>query len=387
MAESTAVTTPHRRALFDDEHHAFRESFRRFLEQEVVPAYPQWRKAGKVPRDVLRTAAQHGFLGMQVPEDLGGAEVDDIRFNVVLGEETMHAGVAGLGRVLAAHNDVGIPVLLKHAPEATRADWLAGAASGELLVTVAVNDASGAGHSALRAEPASDGWVLHGSAPCVVNAADADLLIVAAPTGDGAEDVAVIAVDRDARGMRFDADLELIGLKGCGMADLTFDAVEVPRAASLGEGADATAILDEIAIAEQLSLAVAGVAGARAALLLTIDYVRERKVFDVPVASFQNTRYALADVAAEIDAIETFVDTCVRDHATGILTPRRAAASKLGATELLGRAVDCGVQLHGGYGYMLEYPIAHAYADARWLRLLGGTSEAMKDVVAQSLDL
>jgi len=377
-----AVTSPQTRALFEDEHHAYRESFRRFLEQEVVPSYDQWQKAGTVPREVVRAAAEHGFVAMQVPEDLGGAEVDDIRFNVVIAEEAMHAGVAGFGRVLAAHTDVCVGVLLRCAAEPQRGAWLRGAATGELLATVAVDDATGSGKPPLRAREVADGWILDGVAPCVVNAADADLFIAAAQADGGDDRVVVVAVERDARGLRSD-DVALIGLRAAGLGDLVFEGVEVPRAAALG----GAAILADIAVAQQLSLAVAGVAGARTALLTTLDYVRDRKVFGVPVAGFQNSRYALADVAAEIDATETLVDACVRDFEGGTLAPRRVASAKLRASELLGRAVDTGVQLHGGYGYMLEYPIAHLYADARWLRLLGGTSETMKDVVAGSLGI
>jgi alkylation response protein AidB-like acyl-CoA dehydrogenase len=382
MMQSTAASATSRRALFEDEHQTFRESFRRFLEQEVVPRYPEWQQAGHVPRDLFRAAAEHGFIGMQVPEDLGGAGVDDIRFNVVIGEEAMRAGVAGFGRALAVHNDVCVPILLRHAVDAKRLQWAGGAATGELLATAAVQDPA-----AVRGEAASQGWALRGTASCVVNAADADLVIVAArTTGDRREDLLVAAIERGAGGLRVDPDVKLIGLRGCGMADLHLDGVEVESDAVLaapGEGR----VLDEIARSEQFSLAIAGVAGARAALGMTLDYVRDRKVFGQPLATFENTRLALADVAAELEATEAFVDVCIREHAVGGLSSPRVAAAKLRAAELYGRAVDCGVQLHGGYGYMLEYPIAHAYADARWFRLLGGTSEAVKATVADALGL
>jgi acyl-CoA dehydrogenase len=336
------------RALFDDEHEAYRESFRSFLDRVVVPEYPAWRRAGTIPRDVFAVAGEYGFAAMQVPEEHGGAGIDDFRFNVVLAEETMRVGLAGFGLMLATHNDVCVPALV--AGEHARLEALA---AGKLLTAWI-----GPGRIGL------DRGALTGRVAGVVNGTIADVVLVALEDG-----VAVIEADR----LRRAPAEPLVGVRECDRADLTFDGVDV------GEP------LPPHAPDEALSVAALAVGGARAALAWTLDYVHERRAFGIPIAEFQNTRYALADVAAELEAAQAFMDACVLERNAGVLAPGRAAAAKLRATELHGRAVDWGVQLHGGYGYMLEYPIAHAFADARFLRLHGGSSEQLRDIVARSL--
>jgi alkylation response protein AidB-like acyl-CoA dehydrogenase len=364
-----------KRELFDDEHEAFRESFGRFLEGEVIPVHPEWEDGG-VPREVFQALGEHGFVAMQVPEELGGAGIDDFRFNAVLDEELMRANLAGLALMLAVHNDVCLPLLVEHSREDPRAAWLPGLAAGELIAALASAD------PAPRAERRGDGWLVSGEAPGVVNGGIADLLVTVTETGKGP---LLVVVEASAPGVRREPAPELVGPRIVDRAELRFEGVEVPDSAVLEEeGADLMARQET---AQRLSLAVLAVAGARAALAITLDYVRERRAFGQPIASFQNTRYALADVVAELDASEAFVDACVGERNAGRLTPHRAASAKLRATEIYGRTVDWGVQLHGGYGYMLEYPIAHAFAAARFLRLHGGTSEAMKDAVATSLGI
>jgi alkylation response protein AidB-like acyl-CoA dehydrogenase len=336
------------RPLFDDEHEAYRESFRSFLERVVVGEYAGWQQTGSIPREVFAVAGEHGFAAMQVPEAHGGVGIDDFRFNLVLAEETMRAGVAGFGLMLATHNDVCVPALV-----AGGHPQLETLASGEVLAAWA-----GPGDIATR-----DGKLV-GEAKGVVNGGVADLVLVALDDG-----VAVV----DARRLRRERAEPLVGMRACDRADLTFDGVPV------GE------LLPPHAANEPLSIAALALGGARAALSWTLDYVRERRAFGIPIAEFQNTRYALADVAAELEVTQAYLDACVLERNAGELAPGRAAAAKLRATELHGRAVDWGVQLHGGYGYMLEYPIAHAFADARYLRLHGGSSEAMREVIARSI--
>jgi alkylation response protein AidB-like acyl-CoA dehydrogenase len=350
------------RTLFEPEHETFRESFARFLAEEVVPVYSQWAGTG-VPAEVFAAAAEHGFVAMAVPEAHGGAEVQDVRFGVVLVEEAMRAGVPALAVALGAHNDVCVPLLVRHASAGQRARWFPALAAGTLLAALAPY--------AIESPTAT---------PFVVGGARAGLLLaVARPT--------MFAVPADRPGVSRERSEPLIGLEALDLADVRFDGVALGEDDRLGAAGAGEALLLEAAIDQRLTLAVASVAGARAALSLTLDYVRERRAFGQPIARFENTRYALAAVAAELETVQALVDACVCERASARLTAERAAVAKLAASELYGRAVDAGVQLHGGYGYMTEYPIARAFADARPLRLLGGTSEQLEEVIAGSIGL
>jgi acyl-CoA dehydrogenase len=355
-------------ALFEPEHETFRESFARFLAEEVVPAYPEWAGTG-VPGAVFAAAAEHGFVAMAVPEEHGGSGVEDVRFGVVLVEEAMRAGVPALALALGAHNDVCVPLLMRHADPAQRARWAAALAAGELL-------------AALAAEPlaAPRGARVHGEAPFVIGGGGAGLILLGAGT-----EMYALAADRP--GLARARSETLVGLEALDLADLRFEEVEIRSEDRLGEAGAGEALLREATVGWRLTLAVASLAGARAALALTLEYVHERRAFGQPIARFENTRHALAGLAAEIETVQALVDDCVRERAAQRLTAPRAAVAKLVASELYGRAVDGGVQLHGGYGYMTEYPIARAFADARPLRLLGGPSELLAEVIADSIGL
>jgi acyl-CoA dehydrogenase len=338
------------RALFDDEHEAYRESFRSFLALVVTPDYPHWQQQGTIPRHVFGIAGKHGVAAMPVPEEHGGAGIDDFRFNVVLAEEAMMANLAGFALMLATHNDVCVPVLV-----AAQHPALDAVAAGELIAAWVPP-----GHVEGR-----DGR-LSGAATGVVNGGLADILLVGLPDG-----VAVV----DAGAVSREPSAPLVGMRACDRADLVFEAAAFDAVAA------------EAGAEEPLSTAVLAVAGARAALSWTIDYVKERRAFGIPVARFQNTQDALAEVASELEATQALVDACVLERNVGGLSEVRAAAAKLRATAVHDRAVDWGVQLHGGYGYMLEYPIAHAFADARYLRLHGVDDAAMRARVAQAIGL
>jgi acyl-CoA dehydrogenase len=318
--------------LFDEEHDAFRESARTFLRREVVPHYDAWRRAGGIPRDLLRTAAEHGFLGMRVPEEHGGAGVDDLRFGVVFAQEAMAAGAHDLALIAALHNDVALPALLR----ASREDLLPGLAavvSGDLTI---------------------EGSAVNGSASFVVAGLEADAFVVA--TRDGT----IALVERDARGVSVAPGDSPIGLLASGLTEVTFASV-------------AAVVLDrashELAIDRDLALAVTALAGARSALATTVAYVGERKAFGQPIASFENTRHALARVLAELWSAEALLEGALRDRLAGSLEIAHSAAVNVRSCAVYDHAVDTGVQLHGGYGYILEYPIAHAFADARFWSL------------------
>jgi acyl-CoA dehydrogenase len=372
MSEAVAMGSSARTGPFDDDHEAFRESFRTFCDREVVSDYPAWRSEG-IPRELFAKLAEHQFVGARVPEEQGGAGIDDFRFGAVILEEAMRANAAALALELLALNEICVPLLAGGLSGERRDAWLAGIASGETIVALASPDAP----LRLRGgEPnAIDGYA-HG----VVNGRAAEVILaVAAPSEDG--EPALVAAGGEAAGLRREPSPELVGPRGCDRADIAFEGVEPGVAAS----GDASPALANAALTEQVGLAVMSAAGARRVLAETLSYVHDRRAFGRPIAEFENTRFALGAVAAEAEAVTGFVHDCVGELAEGTITPLRAAAAKLQASEAFGRAVDWGVQLHGGYGYMLEYPIAHSFADARFLRLHGGTSEQMKGIVADGI--
>ena len=383
---------PARRALFDVEHEDFRESFRRFVEREVVPHYETWERDGIVPREVFAAAGSHGFLAMSVPEELGGAGVDDFRFNVVIDEETMRAGVAGFGLGVTLHNDICLPYVLHGTTREQQERWLPGVASGELITAVAMTE-PGTGSDlagiATRAVRDGDHYVVNGAKTFITNGINADLVITAVRTDPAQKHrgLSLLMLERGMEGFERGRNLEKVGLHSQDTAELFFTDVRVPVANRLGEEGEGFARLTGNLAQERLSIAVAGLAAASAALDWTLDYVRERRAFGQALGAFQATRFTLAEVRTEIEVTQAFVDQCVLELDRGELSAERAAMAKLWCTELQGRVVDRCVQLHGGYGYMLEYPIARAYADARVTRIYGGASEIMKEIVGRSMGL
>jgi alkylation response protein AidB-like acyl-CoA dehydrogenase len=333
-----------------------------------VPHYSRWRREGRIPRELFRIAGEHGFLGMQVPEDHGGAGVEDPRFGFVVAEEAMRAGAPALALALIAHNEVGVPAVVRHGSEQQRSIWLPRLASGDAIAAVAIGE--------LRI---SDRGLVDGTVPFVVQGVDADLLVVIGRSDGEPGSRRAVLVESAATGVTLEPSPPAIGLDAAGLAELAFHRV---AGASLGDG-DSSA--RELRAEFELALAVTALAGAQAAMAITVEYVLERKAFGQPLASFQNTRHVLGGARADLDAGQAFVNACVRERLIGRLSAARAAAVKLHSTELYGAVVDAGVQLHGGYGYMMEYPIAHAYADARFWRLCGGTSEQLRDAIADSV--
>ncbi|WP_354698560.1 putative acyl-CoA dehydrogenase fadE25 [Paraconexibacter sp. AEG42_29] len=371
MAPIAAARTAGRQH-FDDEHETYRESFRTHLERTVLGASEAWDEAGRIPDAVIRAAAEHGFVGVGVPEDMGGLGVDDVRYPAIIVEEAMHALVPAFALVLIAHDDIPTRALRAGTPDSRRAAWLERVVTAELRATSAL-------HSRIRAASSGDGLVLDGIARMVVGGIDAGLLILLVTTDEGPR---IVALERDASGLSVTPSAPPLGLRAAGFADVTLDDVHVQA-----DGILIDADVEELLTVERLLLAAAAAAGARAALGLTIDYVRDRRAFGAPIGSFQNTRQALGRVAAELDGAESVVDGCLGDHRHGRVTAGRAAAAKLLATSVHGRAVDAGVQFHGGYGYMVEYAIAPAFIDARFLSLHGGSDQELAEAVAANLGL
>ncbi|MBV9197229.1 MAG: acyl-CoA dehydrogenase family protein [Solirubrobacterales bacterium] len=381
-----------RRTVYEPEHEDFRESVRAFLAREAIPHYEDWERGGIIPRRVYAAAGAAGFLGIDVPDRYGGVGVDDFRFNCVLIEECIYAGMASLCMGISGQNDLCLPYIVQHGSEEQKQRWLPGLVAGERLAALAMTEpGAGSDLAAISTTALRDGeeYVVSGSKTFISGGINADLLITAVKTdrAAGHRGVSLLVIDAASPGVRRGRSLEKLGLHAQDTTELFFDDVRVPVADRLAaEGAGFGAMMHNLA-QERMAIAVMAVAAARAALQWTLDYVRDRKAFGRPIGSFQNSRFALAEIKTEVDIAEAFLDRCVgalREHE---LSPEDAAEAKWWCTELQGRVVDRCLQLHGGYGYMLEYPIARAYADARVTRIYGGTNEIMKEIVARSLGL
>jgi len=379
------------RKHYEPEHIAFGEAVRAFIDKEMVPNFLEWEQIGSAPRELFQVAGQNGFLGMAVPEEYGGGGVSDFRFNQAMNEQMAYAGVTGAGLGLTLHNDTCLPYFLTYATDQQRRRWLPGIASGELITAVAMTEpGAGSDLSGIRTSAVRDGgeYIVNGSKTFITNGINADLVITAVRTGpDRHRGLSLLILERGMPGFERGRNLQKIGMHSQDTAELSFTDVRVPLANLLGEENEGFFQLVAKLPQERMSIAVAGVAEARAAFENTLRYVQERRAFGQPIGSFQHSRFVLAEIATEIDVTQTFIDRCVDDLNAGELSAPDAAKAKWWATELQGRVVDRCLQLHGGYGYMLEYPVARAFTDARVTRIYGGTTEITKDVIGKSLGL
>jgi len=378
------------RMLYDDTHEAFRDSFRTFLEREAVPNRERWDEAGVVDRRLFTAAGANGFLGIDVPERYGGGGVRDFRFNAVIAEELQRCDVNAAGLGLTLHNDVCLPYFAHLANDEQKQRWLPGICSGELITAVAMSEPGiGSDLASMATTAIRDGvdYVVNGSKTFITNGINADLVITAVKTDPSQRHrgMSLIVIERDTPGFERGRNLDKVGMHAQDTAELFFSDARVPIANRLGEeGSGFTQLVTNLP-QERLSIALTGVAAARHAFQRTLEYTRGRTAFGQPIASFQNTRFRLAEMATEIEIAETFVDRCVLALNDDTLTADDAAMAKWWCTELQGRVVDTCVQLHGGYGYMTEYPVARAFADARVTRIYGGTTEIMKEIIGRSL--
>jgi long-chain-acyl-CoA dehydrogenase len=377
------------RTLFSPEHEAFRDSARRFMEQEVKPRDEKWQEQGYVDRDVWLKAGGNGFLCMSMPEEYGGAGADRL-YSMVLIEEQARANISSLGWGL--HSEIVAPYLLNYGGEALKKKYLPKMASGEMIGAIAMSE-PGAG-SDLQAVKTSamrkgDRYVVNGSKTFITNGWNCDLVIVVAKTDPalGAKGTSLVVVDTSMKGFTKGKRLKKIGLKGQDTAELFFDSVEVPAENLIGRENNGFVYLMQELPWERMQIAIAAAAKAEAAVRWTIDYVRERKAFGKPIASFQTTRFKLAELATEVQAARVFVDRCMELLLAKQLDTATASMAKYWVTDLECRVIDECLQLHGGYGYMWEFPIAQAYADARVQRIYGGTNEIMKELISRSLGL
>ncbi|WP_280503049.1 acyl-CoA dehydrogenase family protein [Nocardia farcinica] len=379
-----------RRQLFTADHDAFRELARDFVAKQIAPDYPAWEKAGRMPREIFTAMGELGLLGFALPEEHGGAGLRDYRYNVILQEEAARALVT-LGTV-RTQLDVILPYFLEYADPAQRARWFPGLAAGRLLTAIAMTEpGTGSDLAGIRTTAVRDGdhYILNGAKTFITGGLLADLVVVVARTGadpgNRRAGLTLLVVEDGMAGFRRGRLLDKMGCKVQDTTELSFTDVRVPVANRLGEEGAAFGYLGHNLPQERLTVAVGSVAQAPAAIAVTIDYTRQRTAFGTPVSSFQNTKFELAALSAEVEAAQTMIDRAVLDLIDGVLSPADAARVKLFCTETQARVVDRCLQLFGGYGYMTEYPIARLYTDARVARIYAGTSEVMKTIIARDL--
>jgi len=378
------------RTLFEPEHEAFRDTVRTFLEKEVVPHHEQWEQDGIVPREVWSRAGELGLLGFMMPEEFGGGGVSDFRYNAVLQEELTRAGASGVG--FALHTDLVSGYLLSYATDEQRQRWFPRFVTGEMITAIAMtepgtgSDLQGIKTTAVRE---GDHYVVNGSKTFISNGINADFVIVACKTDPeaGAMGVSLIVLERGMEGFERGRNLDKMGMKAQDTAELFFDNVRVPVENLLGTEGHGFIHLMEKLPQERLTISVVAAAACRTMIDMTLEYVKSRKAFGKPIGSFQNSRFVLAELETEQRIAQVFVDESIRALNAGTLTIEDAAAGKWWTTELQKKTADACVQLHGGYGYMSEYPISKAYLDTRIQTIYGGTTEIMKEIVGRSLGI
>ena len=380
-----------RHHLYEKEHDEFRAMVRGWLEKNVVPFHAQWEKDGIVPRELWLGAGKQGLLGLDMPEEYGGGGVRDFRYNAVVDEELIRIGASGVG--FGLHNDVVGPYLRDLTTEEQEQRWLPGFCSGELITAIAMSEpAAGSDLQGIQttARRDGDGWLLTGSKTFITNGINSDLVIVVAktdPEAGGAKGISLLVVERDMPGFSRGRNLEKVGLKAQDTAELFFDDVRVPAENLLGGENRGFVHLMENLPQERLSIAVGAVAAVERMLEITLDYVTGRTAFGRPIGKFQNTRFVMAEMQTEATIARTFVDECVRQLSAGELSVTDAAMAKWWTTELQNRVADRCLQLHGGYGYMDEYPISKAWRDSRVQSIYGGTNEIMKEIIGRMMGL
>ena len=381
------------RSLFSPEHQAFRDSFQRFIDKEIAPHHAAWEEQGYVDRAVWNKAGDNGFLCMSMPEAYGGAGADRL-YSVIQMEALGQAGYSGIGYSL--HNEIVAPYIERYGTEAQKAHYLPKMASGEMIGAIAMSEpAAGSDLQGIKTtalQQADGSYLLNGSKTFITNGWHADLVIVVAKTNPtaGGKGTSLLLVERGMAGFSVGKRLQKMGLKAQDTSELFFDQVRVPADNLLGgpalENKGFICLMEQLPW-ERLQIAIGAVAAAQAAIGWTVDYVKERKVFGQPVASFQNTRFTLAELQTEVQIARVFVDKCTELLLQEKLDTATASMAKYWCSDLQCKVMDECVQLFGGYGYMWEYPITRAYADARVQRIYGGTNEIMKEVITRAMGL
>ncbi len=377
-------------SLYLDEHEDFRSTARTFYEREVVPHHDQWERDGIVPRELWRTAGEAGLLCFDVPEEYDGPGVTDFRYNVILSEEQARAGVSGPG--FSVHTDIIVPYLTSLGTDEQKRRWLPGCVSGEIVTAIAMTEpGAGSDLQGVRTSAVDQGdhYVLNGSKTFISNGINADLVIVVARTDPAAghQGISLLVVERGMAGFERGRNLDKIGLHAQDTAELSFTDVAVPKENLLGEEGQGFVYLMMNLPQERLIIAAQAVAACEAIVEMCLEYARTREAFGRPIGTFQHNRFLVAEMATETSVARAFLDQCLRKHLAGELTAVDAAMAKYWCTELQNKLVNQGVQLHGGYGYMMEFPIAKAYLDSRISTIYGGTTEIQKEIIGRSLGL
>jgi alkylation response protein AidB-like acyl-CoA dehydrogenase len=381
------------RTLFTPEHEAFRDSFRRFVDKEIAPHHEAWEEQGYVDRAVWTKAGENGFLCATLPEQYGGAAADKL-YSVIEMEELARGGYTGIGYGL--HSEIVAPYILHYGTDEQKQRWLPKLASGEMVGAIAMSEpAAGSDLQGIKStaiKQADGSYVLNGSKTFITNGWHADLVIVVAKTDPaaGAKGTSLLVVERGMKGFEKGKRLKKLGLKAQDTSELYFDNVRLPGENLLGgaafENKGFICLMEQLPW-ERMQIAVTAVAAAQAAIDWTVQYTKDRKVFGQPVASYQNTRYTLAELQTEVQVARVFVDKCLELVCEDKLDTATASMAKYWTTDLQCKVMDECLQLHGGYGYMWEYPITRAFADARVQRIYGGTNEIMKEVITRAMGL
>ncbi|MGN6780856.1 MAG: acyl-CoA dehydrogenase family protein [Marmoricola sp.] len=377
-------------AIFTQEHEDFRTTARAFFEREVMPFHDHWEKDGIVPRDVWLKAGETGLLCFDVEEEYGGPGVKDFRYNVVLSEEQSRSGCSGPG--FSVHTDIIVPYLSAIGTEEQKQRWLPGCVSGEIITAIAMTE-PGAGSDLqgvrTHAVDKGDHYVLNGSKTFISNGINADLVIVVAKTDPdaGHKGISLLVVERGMEGFERGRNLDKIGLHAQDTAELSFDDVVVPKENLLGEEGQGFIYLMQNLPQERLIIGAQAVAASEAILDMCLEYAKTREAFGKPIGKFQHNRFLIAEMATEVRVARAFIDSCLEKHLEGKLDTVDASMAKWWCTELQNKLVNQGVQLHGGYGFMTEYPIAKAYLDSRISTIYGGTTEVQKEIIGRFLGL
>ncbi|MCL2418213.1 MAG: acyl-CoA dehydrogenase family protein [Conexibacteraceae bacterium] len=380
------------RTLYEAEHKDFGESFQAFLTRNAADSYEQWERDGIVPREFFTEAGRQGFLALEVDERYGGAGVRDFRFNAMLHEVGFGMDLTGAVGGITLHNDICLPYFVSYCNEEQSERWLPGVTNGDYLTAVAMTE-PGAGSDlagiSTRAVRVDGGYVVNGAKTFITNGINSDLVITVVRTNpdDRHGGLSLLIVERGMEGFERGRNLEKVGLHSADTAEMFFEDVFVPESNLLGEEGMGFRYLTSNLPQERLSVAITAVVMARTALAHTLEYVKTRNAFGKPIGSFQHSRFVLAEMATEVEIATAYVDCCIVAHNERQLTAVDAAMAKWWTTELQGRVVDRCLQLHGGYGYMLEYPVARAFIDSRISRIYAGTNEIMKEIVGRSLGL
>ncbi len=377
------------RTLFADEHRMFRDAVRRFMENEVVPHHERWEEQGYVDREVWQKAGANGLLCASMPEEYGGAGADRL-YSIVVMEETARVNATGLG--FGLHSEIVAPYILHYGSQEQKMRFLPKMATGEAIGAIAMSEpAAGSDLQGVKttATRRGDVYLLNGSKTFITNGWHADVVIVVAKTEPkaGAKGTSLLLVESGMKGFEKGKRLKKVGMKAQDTSELFFDNVEVPASNLLGNENEGFVYLMQELPWERLQIAVGAVENAQAAIDWTTGYVKERRVFGTTVSTFQNTRFKLAELQTEVQIARVFVDKCIELLLAGRLDTATASMAKYWCSDLQCKVIDECVQLHGGYGYMWEYPIARAFADARVQRIYGGTNEIMKEVITRAMGL